>query len=66
MILFGPNINYSFYNFEKFINLLDSILSTNIFKYAKNDKINNMYLKLNAQIKFIDYSNEYYKIINKC
>ena len=31
------------YNFEKFINLLDSILSTNIFKYAKNDKINNGY-----------------------
>ncbi len=31
------------YNFEKFIKLFDSILSTNIFKYAKNDKLTNGY-----------------------
>ncbi len=29
-----------FYNYDAFIHMLDSVLSTNIFKYAKNDKMN--------------------------
>jgi hypothetical protein len=53
------------------IDLLNTLIDANILynnlnnSNPANDKINNMYLKLNAQIKFIDYSNEYYKIINQ-
>ena len=52
------------YNYEHFINLIDSLLSTSMFRYAKNDKSKNGYYYI-LKHNITSYSDNMIKYINK-